>query len=255
VTSLETGPAAAPAPGSSALAALEEQRDFLLRSLDDLEQERAAGDVDEHDYQALKDDYTARAAAVIRTLERRRAPEPASPAPRRWAGTVAWTVGVVVFAVLAGVFVAQAAGRRDAGQTATGDIRQTVGSRLNEAGRLLGESEFDDAIAVYDDVLADQPTNAEALTYRAWALRLSGERSDGLTGLLDAATVAPDYPDVHALLAVVFFQEGLVDLAAQELELLEDLDPPPHIQELVAPLAERIADALANEDDESGGGG
>ena len=33
------------------LAALEEQRDFLLRSLDDLEREHDAGDIDEHDYQ------------------------------------------------------------------------------------------------------------------------------------------------------------------------------------------------------------
>ena len=33
-----------------AYAALEEQRDFLLRSLDDLERERAAGDIDEDDY-------------------------------------------------------------------------------------------------------------------------------------------------------------------------------------------------------------
>jgi tetratricopeptide (TPR) repeat protein len=253
VTSLETGPTARAAAGSSALSALEEQRDFLLRSLDDLEQERAAGDVDEHDYRALKDDYTARAAAAIRAIERRQAPVPAVPPARRWAGTVTWTVGVVVFAVLAGLLVAQAAGRREAGQSATGDIRQTVGARLDEASRLLGESEFDDAIAIYDDVLADQPTNAEALTYRAWALRLSGERSDGFTALLDAATIAPDYPDVHALLAVVFFQEGLVDLAAQEIELLEGLDPPPHIQELVAPLAERIDDALARQDDDAEG--
>ena len=33
-----------------ALAALEEERDFLLRSLQDLEREYAAGDVDESDY-------------------------------------------------------------------------------------------------------------------------------------------------------------------------------------------------------------
>ena len=40
---------------------LEDQRDFLLRSLEDLEREQAAGDVDQHDYEVLKDDYTARA--------------------------------------------------------------------------------------------------------------------------------------------------------------------------------------------------
>ena len=40
------------------LAALEEERRFLLRSLNDLEREHDAGDVDDLDYQSLKDGYT-----------------------------------------------------------------------------------------------------------------------------------------------------------------------------------------------------
>src|SRR5579871_3126618 len=51
---------------------LAEERDFLLRSLRDLDDERAAGDVDEGDYDVLKEGYTARAAAVLRELESRR---------------------------------------------------------------------------------------------------------------------------------------------------------------------------------------
>ena len=47
----------------------EEQRDFLLASLRDLERERAAGDVDTADYEALRSSYTARAADIIRRLE------------------------------------------------------------------------------------------------------------------------------------------------------------------------------------------
>ena len=49
-----------------------EERDFLLRSLHDLDDERHAGDVDADDYAVLKDGYTARAAAVLRVLDRRR---------------------------------------------------------------------------------------------------------------------------------------------------------------------------------------
>ena len=48
---------------------LEEQRDFLLRSLDDLERERDAGDIEPEDYRTLRDDYTARAAAVLRAID------------------------------------------------------------------------------------------------------------------------------------------------------------------------------------------
>jgi tetratricopeptide (TPR) repeat protein len=242
-----TGPTEPPLDQRTNRAALEEQRDFLLRSLDDLERERLAGDVDEHDYAALKDDYTARAAAVIRAIEVRRDPVAPRPSGRRWARSVAWAAGVVVFAVLAGVLVAQSAGRRDPGGFATGDIRQTVAGRLNEAGGLMSEGRFDEAIERYDSVLADQPANPEALTYRAWALRLSGQREEGFTGLIEAATIVPDYPDVHALLAVVFFQEGLYELAAREVELVEGLDAPADIRELIEPLAAQIDAAIAEQ--------
>ena len=47
---------------------LEEERDFLMRSLDDLELEHDSGGIDDESYAELHDDYTARAAAVIRTL-------------------------------------------------------------------------------------------------------------------------------------------------------------------------------------------
>src|SRR5690606_14509656 len=88
------------------LEALEEERDHLLRSLEDLEREFAAGDVDETDYVTLRDDYTARAAAVIRRIEAKRVDaEPKGP-PRRWGRTLAWVAGVLAFAVLAGVLVA-----------------------------------------------------------------------------------------------------------------------------------------------------
>jgi tetratricopeptide (TPR) repeat protein len=43
-----------------------EEREHLLRSLDDLDREFAAGDIDQHDYETLRADYTSRAAAIIR---------------------------------------------------------------------------------------------------------------------------------------------------------------------------------------------
>ncbi|MGQ0521647.1 MAG: tetratricopeptide repeat protein [Actinomycetota bacterium] len=63
------------------LRGLEEDRDHLLRSLDDLEEERAAGDIEEADYLALRDDYTARAAATLRALAQGRAALDAGATP------------------------------------------------------------------------------------------------------------------------------------------------------------------------------
>jgi tetratricopeptide (TPR) repeat protein len=224
--------------------ALEEQRDFLLRSLEDLEREHEAGDVDEQDYVALKDDYTARAAAVIRQLEQGRK----DPAPRRSRPTgrrVATLVGVLLFASLAGLLVAQAAGRRDAGDLSSGDIRQSVTEKLNEAGRLLREDP-QAAVDLYDEVLADQPTNAEALTYRGWALYQFLDRpEEGLTSLIDAATADREYPDAAAFLAVVFFRSGLIPQAANELDRLEALDPPPAMLDLTADIRAQVDAILA----------
>ena len=51
---------------------LEDERDFLLRSLDDLELEHESGGIDDESYAELHDDYTARAAAVDPHAARRR---------------------------------------------------------------------------------------------------------------------------------------------------------------------------------------
>jgi len=60
---------------------LEDDREYLLRSLDDLEREHDAGDLDDADYKALKEDYTARAAQVLRALGRRDDPGVGDPGP------------------------------------------------------------------------------------------------------------------------------------------------------------------------------
>ena len=46
-----------------------EDRDFLFSSLEDLEREYAAGDMDLADYEALKSSYVKRLADVLRDTE------------------------------------------------------------------------------------------------------------------------------------------------------------------------------------------
>jgi hypothetical protein len=58
--------------GDADLASLEDERDFLLSSLRDLEAEHDAGDIDDVDYETLRDDYTVRTAEVLRAIERAR---------------------------------------------------------------------------------------------------------------------------------------------------------------------------------------
>lgn len=221
------------------LAALEEERDFLLRSIDDLERERSAGDIDDHDYEALKDDYTARAARTIRAIDSHRARVVAARRPRSWARRLATAVGVAAFAVLAGVLVADSAGRREAGESLTGDIRQSTRDQLAQAVDLASQQRYDEAIEIYDDVLAEQPDNVEALTYKGWFQFLSGD-SAGIDTLIEATETDPTYPDTHAFLAVILQRAGEDDAALREIERLEELDPPPQIAQLVEGLRQRI---------------
>src|SRR5205814_289799 len=114
---------------------LERERDFLLKSLDDLETERAAGNIDDASYTELHDDYTARAAATIRALRDgvdARAAPPAVPWRRR--GLV--VAGIVAFAVLAAVSLAAALGARLPGQTSSGNAQQAAPSSGERKARL-----------------------------------------------------------------------------------------------------------------------
>jgi tetratricopeptide (TPR) repeat protein len=211
-----------------ALAALEEQRDFLLRSLDDLEREHDAGDVDDHDYASLKDDYTARAARSIRAIEAHQA-RVASARPRRsWPRTMVVLAGVVAFAVVAGVLVARFSGRREAGDALTGDIRESTRTQLENARLALQQERYDDAIEIYDAVLADQPDNVEAMAYKGRAQIGNGDM-EGVLTLIDAAEADPDYPDTHYFLAGAFAIAGRYDSALQELDRFDALDPPPDL--------------------------
>jgi len=225
-----------------ALAALEEQRRFLLRSLDDLEREHEAGDVDEVDYETLKDDYTARAARTIRSIESHHARMAEARTPRNWRRLLVTVAAVGAFALLAGVVVAQASGRRGAGDTITGDVRSTTRSQLDQALQLASQQQYDQAIALYDDVLADQPDNVEAMTYKGWIQFQSGD-GQGVVTLIDAAELDPEYPAVHAFLAVAFERLGRPETAQLELDRLDALDPPPEFRELTAPLRARLASA------------
>jgi tetratricopeptide (TPR) repeat protein len=182
---------------------------------------------------------------VIRTIEAhsvrvRKATR--RPTPWRRVGVVA---GIVVFAVLAGVLVQQAAGRRDPGDTMTGGVdesssqqqeSQEASTPFDEALMLASEQQYPEAIDILDQILEDEPENVEALTYKGWFQYLSGARGDGVLTLIDAAELDPEYPDVHAFLAVAFSRLGRPESALAELDRLDALDPPPEITQLADQL-------------------
>ena len=214
-----------------------EERDFLFRSLDDLDAEFEAGDIDESDYKTLHSDYTTRAAVAIRALER--ATPPPTTSQKSWKRIALWTLLIVVVSGLAGVWVAEFSGSRSALGTITGSVRESVRQQLFNAGQLLG-TEPDQALEIYDAVLAEEPSNAEALAYRGWLTNLEGDPVAARGFLEEAVLADPTYPDARVFAAVVALSAGDTEAAADHLAALDELDVAPFIEQLVQSQGLRV---------------
>jgi tetratricopeptide (TPR) repeat protein len=116
-------------------AQLEEERDFLMKSLDDLELEKESGGIDDESYAALHDDYTARLAAALRSLrdDVDVAPKAKSPSRSQQRRRTLVIVGVVVLAVAAAYLLALNLGARLPGQTASGNSGSTLTATQKKA--------------------------------------------------------------------------------------------------------------------------
>jgi len=215
-----------------------EELDFLLRSLDDLEAELAAGDIGADDYATLKADYTRRAADTIRAIE---SPPEAVPieADRSWVRVLAWLAGTLVVVALAGILVNQFSGTRGTSGSITGDIRTSTREMLGEAQQLAAAGDSEGAIEVYNEILELQPTNVEALTYRGWFLRLEGSTDEAQASVEEAVALDPAYPDARVFAAVIAADVGDDDAARAHLDAFDALDAPPIMRDLVAQMGLR----------------
>ena len=228
------------------LAGLESERDFLLRSLDDLEAERSAGNLEDDRYLSLKDEYTARAAAVLRSIEEGVDARPVPP-PVSWPRRLLVGLGMAAFAGVAAVLLAGALGQRLPGGSATGndqsDRRENLQAQVRRhpdsaaahlayARFLVEAGEAADAVAEYDAAARLDPKNAEAPAYAGWLVFLAARSQSGdpqaaqppsgdinnsgdvparltaaaLSRLDQAVAADPDYPDAHFFRGMVLFR-------------------------------------------------
>ena len=234
-------------------AALEEELAFLLRSLDDLDLEKSASDMDADDYTALRSSYVARAAEVRRELDGSSAPVTAKP--RSWRRILAVCAVVIAVGSVAGWLVARESGQRLPGDSLSGDTGSSTASMLSQASQ-LGFSNPDAAIELYTGVLAIDPDNVEALTYRGWITALSARDMTGNEGvatllrafadLKRAVTTDPSYPDAYCFLGIVQFRylsdaEG----AKSSLDSCVAANPPAQVMGFVNSIIEEVDAALA----------
>lgn len=231
---------------------LTDQRDFLLRSLEDAAAEHAAGDLDDADFELLQRRDRAKLAEVeakLAAMEDRPALIEDHRAPtgdRRRSGKKGWRprrrgwMGVVgALALVAGalVLVFSDTSSRLPGQVATGGVnlggKRLVEQELDQAAVLDDEGKVVTALAVYNKVLAKHPHQSTALAEGGWLLWESGSGSKNATleargraKVAEAVKVAPKFFAGHLFLGTIDVQQG-VDAEAVVQYRLFLADRPP----------------------------
>ena len=237
------------------------QRNFLLQSLRDLDDEFKAGDLDLDDYNSLRSDYVARTAQVIKEIE---PPEPTSSTrstgetvqtASRFRQTMITLLVILIVASGAGWLVAQQSGQRLSGQSLTGGIEDSTASLLSRA-RATNFVDPQAAIELYSQVLGLDPDNVEALTYRAWLLaliaRVAGSEIKQLaflsasSDLERAIKLDASYPDAHCFLGIVRFRlAGDAVGSREQLTICQSQDPPAEVKSFVDSIIAEVDAAIA----------
>lgn len=225
-------------------AGLANEREFLLRSIEDLERELASSDVDAADFAVLharyrdrlrevEDEAAGLAAArspgsaqdpdaLLRQEDRFGSGPSARRLRRRLGGRrvrlVVGTGAAGCFVVAAALLAASLAGVRLPGESASGSVSlssaQLEQETLDRAAILGSEGQVAEAVKLYDQVLQTDPNQPDALAYGGWLIRLAGLSAKnraviakGDASVARAVSVAPGYPDGHALLGVIEYED------------------------------------------------
>ena len=224
--------------------ALANERDFLLRSLADLDDERDAGNIDAEQYEILHADYTARCAAVLRSIAG--ASSGTSARAKKTSGAssedeasgrrrrLAVWAGVVTFAVVTAVSLSFALGARLPGQFVTGPapsssagaaslaaLEAAVKNSPNDieahrslARAYLSQQRYADGLKEFDEVVKLAPNDTEAYAYGGWILRLAGLPDDGLVRIERALEIDSSYPDARFFKGIIYLRDKANPTAA-----------------------------------------
>jgi hypothetical protein len=247
---------------------LADEVDFLRRSLEDARREHDAGDLSDEDYDLLVARDSSRLAEVEAELADL-GPEPSEDEPPTKAAAddatdtadavlppmAMWRrVGIVVSClfIVTGIviLVAHFVQGRQPGQASSGRISvsqaQQIEQQLQQADALDGAGGAKNeqaALVIFNDVLAEDPSNPAALASAGWLMWNLGTAShvaayteDGRAEVTRSISVSPTYYQAHLYLGLILANQDHNNAAAvvQFDQFLAD-DPPTGELPVVAP--------------------
>jgi tetratricopeptide (TPR) repeat protein len=216
----------------------DDERSFLERSLADLDAEHAAGDLSDADHAELRARYEAR----LNGSRHGRGAEPQRSDAENGGGRRArtWLIAAIVVAVVGvggGLGVARWSGSRDPGENVSGSTPETSAQQLAKAASLAGQGKILDALKTYDAVLAENPRDVQALTYKGWLLRNVGIESkepalakQGRVYLQQATDIDPTAAEAWLFRGIIYYRDdGDAAKATQALKNALASNPIPEV--------------------------
>ena len=226
---------------------MNDEREFLERSLADLDREREAGDLSDDDFTDLKARYERKLAAL---------PEASCPNPPRqgasgWGKKLITALLVLAVGIGGGLAVARSSGSRKPGDTITGNVPAGTQEQLAQAAELTQQGDVLEALKVYDAVLAENPEDPSALTYKGWLLRNVGIENaepelaeQGVSYLEQALEIDPTFSEAWLFRGIIFLRdEESPEQAVDALKLALANDPIPEVAAAARELLSEIQTA------------
>ena len=246
-----------------------DQRQFLLRSIDDAERERLAGDLSPDDYDVFLRRDQARLAEVEAALAAL-GPSPhdetttmlseeAEVTTRRRLGT-GRTVGIIVACLLIFtglvILVNHAVNPSLPGQAVSGSITESkvelIEQELADAATLNNNGDGVQALQLYDRVLSQDPTDPNALAASGWlewnygeAGKSSKSMQAGRRAEENAIKLAPTYFAGHLFLGLILLNQdhNVAGAIGEFTKLLADHPPNAELVSVASLVASAYAQA------------
>lgn len=157
-------------------------------------------------------------------------------------------VVVLAIGVVGGLAVARWSGARTSGGTISRTVPRTTAQQLAEAAQLASDGKVLDALKVYDNVLAANPRDVRAITYKGWLLRNVGVENaqpqlakQGVTYLERATTIDPRFAEAWLFRAIVYLRDDRDPTKATEaLKAALASDPIPEVARAARELLAEI---------------